>query len=273
MKPTPITPVCSFETVSAPDILSGLHTLKGRYGQGIIVPPPGDGPDKPLNWAIQEIINAAGAPTQEERERLSTDAMLNSRRALACLVDWYLERDLINRCKKPPSDAKRKARCLVSRGIIDELTSRVLERAISERNQVEHRYLVPLLETAEDVVELLRRTISAIRSQSEPSQAPWIFGTFLHSIGSSGKGPFAEFHGWTQPLLILSRFGHRPWVGIVNPEDPSKAAVRRAFLDETGPEELLEILSVADLQYGRPSSLTDIRTAGVLAKTMSLCDA
>jgi hypothetical protein len=273
MKATPITPVCNFETVSAPDVLSGLNTLNGRYGQGIIVQPPGDGPDKPLNWAIQEIITAADAPTKEERERLSTDAMLNSRRALACLVDWYLERDLINCCKNPPSDAKRKARCLVSRGIIDELTSRVLERAISERNQVEHRYLVPLLETAEDVVELLRRTISAIRSQSEPSHAPWIFGSFLHSLGSSEKGPYAEFHGWTQPLLVLWRFGHRPWVGIVIPEGSSKAAVRRAFLDETGPEELIAILSVADLKYGRPSFLTDIKSAGVLAKTMSLCEA
>lgn len=273
MKPTPIRPVCDFETVSAADVLSGLNTLKGRHGgQGIIVPPPGDGPDKPLNWAIQEVINAAVAPTKEERERLSTNAMLNSRRALACLVDWYLERDLINRCKKPPSDARRKARCLVSRGIIDELTSRVLERAISERNQVEHRYLVPLLETAEDVVELLRRTISAIRSQSEPSHAPWIFGTFLHSLGSSGEGPQAEFHGWTGPLLVLWRFGHRPWIGTVNPKDSSQAAVRRAFLDETGPDELIEILSVADLKYGRASSLWGITTAGVLANTMSLGD-
>ena len=119
---------------------------------------------------------------------------------------------------------------------------------------------------------MLRRTISAIRSQSEPSHAPWIFGSFLHSLGSSGKGPNAEFHGWTEPLLVLSRFGHRRWIGIVNPKDSTKAAVRRAFLDETGPDELIEILSVADLKYGRASFLTDITSAGVLAKTMSLCD-
>lgn len=272
MKPRPITPICDFESVAPEDILSGLTTLTGISGHGVFISPPESGPDKPLNWAIQEVINARNVLTEEERERLCTNAVLNSRRALACLVDWYVERDMLNRCKKPPSDARRKAQLLVSRGIIDELSSQVLERSIAKRNVTEHSYTVPSLDTAEDVVELMRLTISTARSRSDPSFGSWIFGTFLHSLGFSKKGRFAEFHGWSRPLLILWRFSPRPWVGILLPENATNAAVRRVFLDEIAPEQLIEILATAEHRFGRSSSASDIQSCELLGKKMSLAE-
>jgi len=74
--------------------------------------------------------------------------------------------------------AKQQVRFLIARGVIDELTSRVLERAIQKRNDAEHRYISPTLDVTEDIVELLRRTVSAIRTQSSPEHGPWILAYF-----------------------------------------------------------------------------------------------
>ena len=83
---------------------------------------------------------------------------------MACLVDWYIERDLAPYCKNPPNTPKQQADYLTRRGIIDELTSHVLERAIGNRNRVEHDYHIPTIAEAEDIVELLRRTIAMLRA-------------------------------------------------------------------------------------------------------------
>jgi hypothetical protein len=169
---------CEFETVSAADILDGLNTLSGRFGQGVNISAPGDGPDMHLSWSIQEVTNAFQTPNGPKRAQLCTNAVLNARRARACLVDWYVERDLGKYCRNPPTTPREQAAFLMRRGVIDELTSRVLERAVDKRNRVEHDFKAPDLETAEDVVELLRRTIAAIRLQSSLAFA------LSHGLGS-----------------------------------------------------------------------------------------
>ena len=171
-------PIVEIESATAADILGGLEALVGRIrtrgaGQGIIVRAPGDGPDRLMNWALQEVNNAVQSTSNEEREHHCVDAVLHARRALSCLVDWYLERDLAIFCKDAPHDSKQKVRFLITRGIIDELTSRVLERAIRKRNDTEHRYTSPTLEIAEDVVELIRRTLSAIRTPRKSKTRLW----------------------------------------------------------------------------------------------------
>ena len=270
MKPNPLSPDLEFENATFADILDGLHTLTGRHGQGVIVPAPGDGPDKPLGWALQEVANAAQKTLSEERDQLCTNAILNSRRALACLVGWYIERDLGRLCKNPPATPRQQADFLVRRGIIDDLTSRVLERAIEKRNRAEHEYVSPPLDTAEDVVELLRRTIAAIHTQSEPSHGPWIFGSFQHSLSWSETGCYVEFNGWTDPLFVLSRFGHCPWIGLVIPDDHSKATVRWLSLRKLSAEELTRVLSLAEQRFDRPSSFSDVASCELLAKKMGL---
>jgi hypothetical protein len=158
----------------------------------------------------------------------------------------------------------------VRRGIIDDLTSRVLERAIEKRNRAEHEYVSPPLDTAEDVVELLRRTIAAIRMQSEPSYGPWVFGLFQYGSGRSKTGLYAKFNGWTDPLFILSRFGSCPWIGLVIPENHTKATVRRLSLSELSAEELTRVLSLAEQRFDRPSTFLDVASCELLAKKMGL---
>src|SRR6266513_836501 len=180
-------PIVEVEPATPAEVLNGLETLEGRSGEGVVVDPPGDGPDGLLNWALQEVNMAMQSRSDEEKKHHCVDAVLHARRGLACLVDWYLQRDLATLCKDAPTTAKQQVRFLITRGVIDELTSRVLERAIQKRNDAEHRYRSPTLEIAEDVVELLRRTVSAIRTQSSPELGPWIFGTFLHQLSFDGK--------------------------------------------------------------------------------------
>ena len=263
-------PMVEIESSTAADIAGGLESLAGRIrtrgaGLGIVVPAPGHGPDRLMNWALQEVNNAMQSPSSEEREHHCVDAVLHARRALSCLVDWYLERDLAMFCKDAPGNSEQKVRFLISRGIIDDLTSRVLERAIRKRNDTEHRYISPTLEEAEDVVELIRRTLSAIRAQSRPEYGPWVFGSFLYSLQFGEKG-HAEFHGWSEPLFVFSRFERQRWVGLVLPENETKAVIRQALLKETTTDELLELLRVARRCFaGAPTSYSDIELCKLLA--------
>jgi hypothetical protein len=165
----PVQGQCTFETVEAIDLIDAASTLKPRRlrNRAIInVPPPGNGVDKLLNWAIAEVKASAQANNPDEQERFAASATTNARRALGCLVDWYMQRDCFSLCKNAPAGAERKSEILVRRGLIDELTSHVLARAIAKRDVLEHQFVAPVLETAEDVVELLRRTIRNLMSES-----------------------------------------------------------------------------------------------------------
>src|SRR6266496_5373337 len=265
-------PVVKIEPATPAIILDGLETLEGRSGAGVVVDPPGDGPDGLLNWALQEVNMAMRSRSDEEKKHHCVDAVLHARRGLACLVDWYLERDLAMLCKDAPATPKQQVRFLITRGVIDELTSRVLERAIQKRNDAEHRYVSPPLDVAEDVVELLRRTVAAIRTQTSPKHGPWIFGIFLHTLGVGKKGRYAEFHGWCGPLVVFSRFAPQPWVGLVLPENKTKAVICRALLKETTTDELVQLLLLAGRKFGATSSYGDAQSCEVLASEACLHD-
>lgn len=265
-------PIIEIERVRPADILDGFETLEGRSGQGICISPLGEGPDTLLDWALQEINSATQSASKEKTKQHCVNAVVNARRSLGCLVDWYLERDLATLCKNPPKGSEQKARFLVSRGVIDELTSRVLARAIQKRNDVEHRYISPTLSDAEDVVELIRRTVAALRIRSSPEHGPWVFGYFLHASGFGNKEHHAEFHGWDKPLAVFSRFLPQPWVGLVLPKNKTKAVIRMALLKETASEELVQLLQLAIQKFGAPSSFAGAQSCELLASEARLKD-
>jgi hypothetical protein len=266
-----ITPEVHVETATAADLVDGLHSITvstRSAGEGTFIPPPGTGPDKPLAWALQDIV--AAAQGADFREKHCANSIINSRRALACLVDWYIERDLACYCRNRPHTPKQQADYLIRRSIIDELTSHVLERAIDNRNEVEHEYAIPTIEKAEDIVELLRRVIATLRSQSDPSLAPMLHGCVLGSNGYRESGPWAEFHGWHEPLVIFCRFSKRPWSGLLIPESERRAVLRQAFLDQTDTQELLQLHSLADQRFGKPSSYRDVVQCRVYLKELGV---
>ena len=242
---------CIFEKIEPVELIDAANTLKGHDGIGIAVPPPGDGVDKILNWAVADVKMAAQAQDVNERERFAANAMLNSRRALACLVDWYMQRDCFFLCKNAPVGAKKQSEILLQRGIIDELTSHVLERAVAKRDVVEHRFVAPPLETSEDVVELLRRSIKCLVADSDPTTGPCLFGGLSYSVGFGKQGERAAFYGWREPAFIMCTFVQKPWLGVILPDSRNKAVVRHSFFNETDVDTLMELLSILERTFGR----------------------
>lgn len=205
-----------------------------------------------------------------EQQRFASNAILNARRALACLVEWYLQRDCFRLCKNAPITAQNQSEVLLKRGIIDELTSRVLERAIEKRNVVEHQFLAPALETAEDVVELLRRLITSMMTESQPSYGPCFFGHILGGIASGKKGERAFFYGWQEPSFILCTFVDRPCLGVIIPKSRGEAVVRRSFFNKTDVDILMDLISLLEHSFGRISSYIDAFSWRLLAKEAGL---
>jgi hypothetical protein len=134
----------------------------------------------------------------------------------------------------------------------------VLYRAIQKRNAVEHKYETPSVESAEDIFELIRRTIQCFSTESNPSEGPFLFGSFSYGIGLSASGPNAQFHGWLdrQPCCLLCTLDATPWIGIILPQDSSQALVRRTYFNEITTVLLLEVLQVLESTFGRSRGQT-----------------
>ncbi len=245
-----VTPDLTFENVQLGDLLDGVATIRvSNHISKVLISPPGGGPDKLMEWALREVGTASAPPAGEDPSRYRINAISHAKRALICLVDWYMERDMAFLCRDAPRDARKQVQFLTKRGIVDSLTGRVLERAIKLRNDVEHQYRDPSIEDIEDAVELLRRTTTALRLHSTPDYGPWIYGMFLYSQGTGHGRNYAEFRGWREPLVVFSRFSEKPWVGVVLPETPAKATVRRTSLSTISAGDLCELLNLVEQRF------------------------
>ena len=126
---------CQFESMDANDLFLAVETLSSHSSlcrMGVYHDKIGDGFERFLEWAIVDINTAAKDTILESQARLATNAVMNARRALSCLVDQYLLRDGFAFCKNPPRDAERSARTLVSHKVFDDLTARVLQRTVEK---------------------------------------------------------------------------------------------------------------------------------------------
>ena len=66
-------------------------------------------------------------------------------------------------------------------------------------------------------------------------------------------------------LVVFSRFEPRPWVGLVLPENQTKAVIRRALLKETTTDELVELLLLSARYFGVCSFYADSEACKILA--------
>lgn len=220
----------SIETLKPEDLTQALLTVRqSATTVRAVIPAPGVGVDVLLERALADIADAARATAHKDVERAATNAIGNARRALACLVDWYLYRDGFCLCRNAPRGARAKSAILKSRGLVDELTSRVLARAIAVRNRAEHEYDNIGLDDAEDVVELLRRTTQVLRTTSNPAHAHCILGSMQYSMRTGPEEREVLFRGWVpnKACIVVALFASEPWVGIVIPQDKRAAVVRK----------------------------------------------
>lgn len=266
-----IKPQVEFECCSAEDLIDGLRTIKGNGGLGVTVHHPGTtGPDRLIQWSLNEIAQAAHQADDDERDKLCSNAVIHARRALGCLVDWYLERDLVTLCKDAPKRADNQAEYLVKRGILDELSAKVLKRAIEKRNELEHDYITLSLEAAEDTVDLIRKTIIGLTAYDAPYCAPWLYGSMLYSLRVGKQGNGADFMGWSGPTLFMQRFSRRPWIGLTIPTTSEAATIRRAFLSDMTTDNLLDITRIAEQRFGHPVSFDNPILIKLLSENMGI---
>lgn len=235
---------CDFEDLPEADLLASLSTLSGSSGESVIHSKLGNGFERFLNWAVSDIVLAGESKDSEEIAKLSTNAVMSARRSLSCLTDQYLIREGLAFCKDAPKKAEDKANLLKMTGIFDGLTARVLQRAIDKRNSAEHDYLSLSLDEAQDVVEVVRRTIQSVTHSSDPYHGPCIFGFFQHSHWAGSAGMGYSFRGWGEPCAVLVTFEPLPWIGIILPTlgNEAHAVVRRLYLRDTRVETLLDAL-------------------------------
>jgi hypothetical protein len=242
----------TFEHVDPDDLASVAGSITGRGGQNVYVGPPG-AVDQQLAWALADLKLARNASNAVDRDRCATNAIMSARRSLACLVDWYLKRDCFSLCRNAPRREKDKAELLSTRGLFDEISSDVLYRAIEKRNEAEHQYRAPTVEMAEDVFELMRRTIQCLSTESNPSEGPILFGQFSYSTNIRSSSYYAEFFGWQiqQPCFLLCSFDATPWLGAILPQGTGEALVRRTLFNEITTDHLLRVLQILENTFGR----------------------
>lgn len=244
---------CTFEEIGQEDFISGIHTLNLSGGIGRFLPAPGQGVTNLISWSLRSIELAKQAQSEDEKAQYSSDALMSSRRSLGCLVDWYLKRDGFYYCKDKPKNSHERAEILLKRGLVDNLTMRVLSRAIKKRNQTEHDYVVHSLEEVEDIVELIRRTNESLMNVSNPSYSPFIIGSLSYScaIHDNGEDQYM-FYGWNMAnnnnCFLLNTIYQEPWMGIIIPISLSEVEIRRTFLKNTSCESLFEILEHVERQ-------------------------
>jgi len=254
---------CTFEALEPKDLLDAVGSLRceaspGFGTHGLHCPMPGDGSDYSA-WALADIRASWAASSPEDKKPHATSAVLNARRALSRLVDWYMQRDGFAFCKDAPANSKAKSDILVRRKIIDSLSAKVLARAIDVRNVAEHEYVAPNEDAAEDAVELIRRTIESLMTAADPRSGPCFFGTLLHRRWWSAKrGEGAEFFGWQGEAAILATFGSTPWFGIILPQGPDFATVRRLRLADVPRGLLADALDTLEAKFGMMNGGSDV---------------
>jgi len=259
---------CTYEEIEIIDLISALKSLPFINDHSFFIPtnmtvnPPGDGVDNLIDWSLRDIYEAINLDLQgKDPKRNATNAVINARRSLACLVDWYLLRDGFSYCKNPPRNSEEKTNILLKRGIIDELTSKVLKRIIDIRNITEHEFKPVNLEKAENIVELIRRTKDSIFLNSNPAASSIVYGEFKHRYSNNGPGKEItyEFFGWEKAAFITALYDIDPWMGVLIPESRFKAYIRRTLYKNISTEELLQILVILNSRKGYYTEASGLR--------------
>ena len=199
-----------------------------------------------LRWSLEDIQAAGQAPAGDTQSRFAANALINARRALSCIVDQYLLRDGFACCSDAPQGAQAKADLLVKRGIFDDLASRALKRAVDRRHKIEHQYLNPLLDEAQDTVQMVRATIETAVAKSDPYSSPAFYGTILGGHASSPTGTAHWFAGWSGALYLTVVPTGEPWIGVVIPSSKTKATLRKVALKKVTCAELQDFRSALE---------------------------
>jgi hypothetical protein len=263
-----VKPKIVFEHVEADDLPDVARSLQGSGRSDVMISAPGVGVDELLAWSLKEIKLARDARGTADECRCATDSILNGRRALACLIEWYLHRDYFCLCAETPLRAEHKAELLRKRGVFDEVALSALRSAIFERDKAEHQFTPVTLGEAEIFVEMMRSSIGRIRADSNPSLRPYLFGRMSYTYRQTASTLSVNFLRWAEPCFLFCHWVDEPWLGAIVPERsyPYAVTVRRTFFKEITTSVLLEILQTLELSFGQSQGSTSLEIGKCLQR-------
>jgi|ERR1700710_80519 len=212
-------PIVTFEEMDPLDARSAIETASApRSRTSVYLHVDGFHFQTFLDWALQDVSEARSIVAESARERFLVGALMNSRRALSCLVDYYLRRDGFTFCRDASKAAGDKSNLLIRRGIFDQLAADTLGRAVDRRNRVEHHYEIPNIADVEDTVQLVRATIDTAVRKSDPMWAAGFYNGFLGGYQTSPDETKFWFDGWSEAMFVMAVTESPPWFGVVIPQ-------------------------------------------------------
>jgi hypothetical protein len=165
------------QEVTGQDIIDAIDTLKFDAKLDVHVPPPGKGPQFFLDWAKDELEEAALSQDKQTRYRKFYNASVYSKGAVECLVDWFLSRYLLQYTISPVAGIAQKLEALDSENLLGISFSLFNDLVFEPRNRGIHRFELVEEQEAKHGFELAKLTIKNCVNTVNPSNAAVFYGT------------------------------------------------------------------------------------------------
>jgi hypothetical protein len=169
--------------VDAQDVLDAISTISPKKKLCADFLYPGQGPDFFLNWANEELGEAATANNDEIRLRKYYNATVYARGSVECLIDWYLSNRLLNFTISPMAGAAQKLEALDAENLLGINFSLFNDIVFEPRNRGVHKFELVEEKEAKHAYELAMLTIRNCVHRVSPAVAPIFYGELMTYSG------------------------------------------------------------------------------------------
>lgn len=164
------------QRIDPDDLLDAIRTLTPQTKVCIPIPPPGQGPDHFLRWANEELAEAK-AGTGDVSARKAFNCSILAKCAVECLIDWYLDKYLLNLTLPQYAGTVKKLDALKADERLGMGLSLFSSVMFEPRNDAVHDYEPVDLQLVEKSVQLANLTVKNCVHGEPPGMAPIFYGT------------------------------------------------------------------------------------------------
>jgi hypothetical protein len=165
------------------DLVDAISTLSPQKKVCVNLPHPGKGPEFFLNWAHDELCEAATSPDNQTKLRKYYNAAVLARSSVECLIDWYLSNRLLNFTIAALSGAAQKLEALDSERLLGISFSLFNKIVFEPRNRGVHKFELVEDNEASYAYELAMLTIRNCVHHLSPADAPVFYGDIISCSG------------------------------------------------------------------------------------------
>ncbi|MDC3984585.1 hypothetical protein [Polyangium jinanense] len=176
--------IASESVIEPQDVIDAIATLDLQRKLCAPLSAPGQGPDFFLNWAGEELKEAASSSDPNAKNRKYYNAAVYSKGAVECLVDWYLSKLMLNFTISPFAGIAQKLEALDSESLLGISFSLFNDIVFEPRNRGIHKFELVEEKEAKHGRDLARLTITNCVHHVPPGEAPIIYGNVLAYRGN-----------------------------------------------------------------------------------------